>query len=110
MIKTKCASLKPEPGDGTRIFVARRKFPWVKCDEWIKEVAPSWNLLKDYNSKRIDFSEYTPRYFKEMEDQMDVIKELAQRARSKTITLLCYEKTDEKCHRRLLKKLIEKFI
>ena len=110
MIKTKCASLKPGPEDGARIFVARRKFPWVKCDEWIKEVAPSWKLLKEYNSKEIDFAEYTPRYFKEMEKQMDIIKKLAQRAKTETITLLCYEKDDKKCHRRLLKELMEELI
>ena len=43
-----------------------------------------------------------------MEPHADKIKELAELSKKKTITLLCHEKTDEECHRRLLKELIEK--
>ena len=38
------------------------------------------------------------------------IKTLAERAKHETMTLLCKEATDEKCHRRLLKGLIEQRI
>lgn len=43
-----------------------------------------------------------------MEVQSGLIKILAERAKNEIITLLCKEPTDEHCHRRLLKGLIEK--
>lgn len=109
MIKTKSVYAEREPEDGTRLLVARYQMPWKKIDydEWIKEVAPSKELLRDWKKQKVDFSEYTKRYVKEMEKQIDILKELARRAKSEIITLLCYEKTDEQCHRRLLKDLID---
>jgi uncharacterized protein YeaO (DUF488 family) len=59
-------------------------------------------------TRRITFSEYEKRYLKEMEAHEDKIKELAELARGGNVTLLCKERTDEECHRRLLKGLIEK--
>ena len=114
MLKTKSVYYdKIERGDGTRILVMRY---WcrplskekAKVDEWIKELAPSKELHRDYYAKNIDFAEYVQRYFKEIEAQKSIIKELARRSITETITLLCFEKTDERCHRRLLKELIEK--
>ena len=42
-----------------------------------------------------------------MESQTNRIKELAELADEGNIALLCWEKTDEICHRRLLKQLVE---
>lgn len=80
----------------------------AKIDEWLKDLGPSKELLDDYKKKRIDWPEYEKRYLKEMETQARLIKILADRAEKETITLLCAEPTDEQCHRRLLKELIEK--
>lgn len=108
MIKTKSISEKPSKDDGIRILITRYKFPWIKeYQEWRREFAPSRELLKDWKEKWIDFVEYKRRYLSEMKKNTEEIKELAQRARTEIITLLCYEKTDEQCHRRLLKELID---
>lgn len=74
----------------------------------VEAVGPSEELLDDWNKKRIKWSEYEKRYFKEMKPQEELVKTLAEKAEKETITLLCKEPTDEECHRRLLKELIEK--
>ena len=66
-------------------------------------------MLNDYRNNQIDWSEYENRYIKEMEINEDLIKELKIRSdNGEIITLLCWEKSDKFCHRRLLKELIEK--
>lgn len=116
MIKTKSVYYdKPEKDDGIRILVMRR---WcrplskekAKINEWMKELGPSEKLLSDWNNHLIDWAEYEKRYLEEMKKQKENIRKLAEIARKKTITLLCKELTDEQCHRRLLKELIEKFM
>ena len=82
----------------------------AKIDEWHKELAPSKELLSDWNNGKIDWQEYEQRYHKEMDAQKESIQQIATRSRTETITLLCKEETDEHCHRRLLKKLIEECI
>lgn len=76
-------------------------------NEWLRDAAPSINLLNDYRYKRINWDEYEQRYLKEMEDNKELIKELRKRSdEGEIITLLCWEKDDRFCHRRLLKNLI----
>jgi len=113
LVKTKSVYHDPiDQDDGVRILVMR----WwprgaskekKKIDIWIRELGPSKELLQDLMGKKIGIPEYEKRYFKEMESQTDRIKELAELAGEGNITLLCWEKTDEGCHRRLLKQLVE---
>ena len=114
MIKTKSVYYdKAEANDGIRILVMRR---WprgiskekAKVDRWIKELGPSNELLSEWNKSKINFAEYKTRYLKEMQMQTQKIRELAEVAGKNTLTLLCHEKSDAECHRRLLKELIEK--
>ena len=113
MVKTKSVYHDPiDQDDGVRVLVMRWWPRGIskeknKIDMWIRELGPSKELLQDLMSKKIDIPEYEKRYFKEMESQADKIKELANLAGEGTITLLCWEKTDEGCHRRLLKQLVE---
>lgn len=106
MIKTKSIQEKSSHSDGRRISVMR--FPKGSYDEEYRDLAPSIGLLMNYKKKKIDWNEYEKRYDEEMKPKKDLLKELAERAKKETLTLLCFEKTDEKCHRRLLKTLIEK--
>lgn len=43
-----------------------------------------------------------------MQDKIEEVQELATRARTETITLLCHEESEEHCHRKILKELIER--
>lgn len=105
-------------GDGWRILVCRyrpRALPKDKetWDNWYPVLGPSKELHADYygkNGERISWEIYRERYLKEMEPQQELINELAQLVmEGKTITLLCSSacKRASRCHRTLLKELIE---
>jgi uncharacterized protein YeaO (DUF488 family) len=113
MIKTKSVYDRIEESDGDRILVTRfwprgRSKKDLQLTEWLRELGPSVKLLKDWKKGDICWEVYEARYSEEMLAQQEKIRELAKRARHKTITLLCFEKEDDPCcHRHLLKKLID---
>lgn len=117
-IKTKRWNDPREPDDGHRLLVCRyRPRALRKADEtwdaWDKHLGPSKQLHADLygkNGSPIRFTEFVTRYHEEMAGQADRIATLAERvAAGETITLLCSSACTDaaKCHRTLLKKLIE---
>lgn len=113
MVKTKSVYDPVEASDGDRILVTRY---WprgiskarLRLTEWIKDLASSKELLRDWKGDRIDWNEYETRYYEEMQPNSRLIKLLRERAKKGTITLLCFEREDDPhCHRHLLKRLIE---
>ena len=107
MIETKSILEKKSVEDGTRVCVMRFTKPFHDYDEWIRELAPSPKLLDKSRSGKISWEEYKEQYLSEMEDQKTLIQELKNRSDAgEIITLLCWEKDDKHCHRRLLKELI----
>ncbi|MFL5243526.1 MAG: DUF488 domain-containing protein [Gemmataceae bacterium] len=119
MIKTKRWNDPKERNDGFRLLVCRyRPRALPKKDEtwdaWWKDLGPSKELHADVYGKHGDpiaWSEFRRRYLKEMHDKQERISALAQRVRAaETITLLCSSSCTDprRCHRSLLKELIEK--
>ena len=113
MIRTKSIYEPKEELDGLRILITRfypRGIKKTHFDFWKKELAPSKQLLKDYKTKKKTWEEFTESFQSELKDQkesIETIKELKIKNKSNNITLLCYEKEGETCHRHLLKKIIE---
>jgi uncharacterized protein YeaO (DUF488 family) len=120
MIRTRRWCDPKKKGDGVRILICRyRPRALPKKDEtwhiWRKELGPSKGLhaaVYGKNGPPISWEEYTRLYLDEMrgEEPQKSIDYLAEQvAAGKTITLLCSQScTDpDRCHRRLLKKLIE---
>jgi len=113
MVNTKSVYDPVETTDGKRFLVSRYWPRWLSKDKlkltgWIRELAPSKELLQDWKNNSISWQEYELRYFKEMENKQEFIKELANLAASDTITLLCFEKENNPhCHRHLLKNLLK---
>src|SRR5690349_2894346 len=118
-IKTRRWNDLIEPDDGFRLLVCRYRPRGVrKADEtwnaWRRDLGPSPALHADYwgkHGKPIGWSEYERRYLAEMRGQREAIEELARRAREgETLTLLCSSACldPDRCHRTLLKGLIER--
>jgi len=113
MIKTKSVYDPVEKADGRRFLVTRywpRRLSKnkLKLTEWLHELAPSKELLRDWKKAGITWQEYELRYIAEMQNQQEPISRLVGLSRKGTITLLCFEKeADPHCHRHLLKKMIE---
>jgi uncharacterized protein YeaO (DUF488 family) len=110
----------PGPDEGVRILVTRyrpRALPKGQetWDRWEPDLGPSKPLHAAAYAKNgslgIAWAEYRARYLAEMRSQSAAIAELAELVRSGgTVTLLCSSQCDResRCHRSLLRELIEK--
>ncbi len=110
MIRLKSIYAEPESGDGTRVLVMRQWPRGVKkdrVDEWMRDLSPSVELMRVYRSKKIGAAEFFGKYRREMAGRGDLLKKMAERAKTETLTLFCWEQRDEDCHRHVLKTLIE---
>ena len=112
-LRTKRIYDPPSPGDGHRLLVMRfwpRGVRRERVDSWDRGLAPSRELLADLRSEAIDWAAYTRRFHWEMAHRDDAIAafaSLGQRAAAETVTLLCGCRDASRCHRTLLKALIE---
>lgn len=108
-----------EACDGTRILICRYRPRGLRkedetWDEWLPDLGPSVELhAAAYGKKReqIPWNSYRVAYLREMRNQTTAIDALAKRVASgETITLLCSSACvrESRCHRSLLKELIEK--
>ena len=92
-IKVKRAYDPPAADDGARILVDRL---WprglskarLRLDAWIKELAPSNDLRKWYGHDEVKWPEFQKRYFKELDDRADLVRELMRKSRQGKVTLL----------------------
>ena len=120
-VKTKRWNDPSEADDGLRVLVCRfRPRGLPKGAEtwnfWKPELGPSKELLADYHGKgrlQTGWTEYRSRYLKEMLRQKAPIQDLANRVMNgQIITLLCSAacEREARCHRSLLKFLIERKI
>lgn len=100
---TKSIQAKPSKGDGIRICIMRRPDSWAVYDIWMPTLAPSGKLLDDAHAKVVDWNGYEKRFKKEvLIGGREYLKILIEMARKRKITILCWEKTPEHCHRRLV--------
>jgi uncharacterized protein YeaO (DUF488 family) len=109
----------PSPDDGYRLLVMRfwpRGVRKDAVDAWEKELGPSAELLRAYRAGQIDWEEFASRYRAEVGESRDLgrqagrpsaLDDLSRRARGGTVTLLCGCQDDSRCHRTLLKAIVE---
>ena|SRR5688500_14681777 len=119
-VRTKRWDDPREEGDGFRLLVTRYRPRGLKkedetWDAWEKELGPSVELHAAVYGKGgrvgLDWESYRRRYLTEMLRQKERIKALAERVKAgETITLLCSTQCtrEERCHRSILKGLIER--
>jgi uncharacterized protein YeaO (DUF488 family) len=120
LIKTKRWDDPVEVEDGHRLLVTRyrpRGLPKERetWHAWDKDLAPSVELHAAAYGKggrlTLNWDTYRQRYLREMLGQREKIRALAGRVKSgQTLTLLCSSQCtrEERCHRSLLKGLIER--
>ncbi|MGI0091936.1 MAG: DUF488 domain-containing protein [Nitrososphaerales archaeon] len=113
MIKTKSVYDSKSRGDGKRILITRhypRFHKKLDYDEWYRLLAPSRGLLNSYRSKDITWKQFRLAFLKELsaEEAKEEIDKLAKLGRNRNVTLLCYEREGERCHRHIVRALIAK--
>jgi len=114
-VKTKSIYDPVEPEDGVRILVMRihpRGFSnkRLSCEFKFKDLAPSKRLLLQYRVGMVSWEYFVILYRNEMENSETakmIIRGIAEGGYGETVTLLCWERGTEHCHRFILKQLIE---
>ena len=118
-ISTKRWDDPADPSDGTRILVCRyRPRGLAKLNEtwteWMPDLGPSKSLHAAAYGKagvELSWTAYRASYLREMQSQREAIDAMAKRVASgESITLLCSTQCEResRCHRSLLKELIER--
>jgi len=106
---TKSIQEKPSKKDGIRICIMRRPDSWAIYDIWMPILAPSHKLLDDAHAKKIDWDGFEKRFKKEVIiGQKKFLNLLIEISLKNTITIVCWEKTPEHCHRRLVAEACKK--
>ena len=111
MIRTKRIYDPPAPEDGYRLLVMRlwpRGIPKEAVNGWERELGPSRELLEDWRRGRVPWEEFARRYRQEVLAKEQLVASVVRLARQGTTTILCSCTDDERCHRALLKGLVEK--
>ena len=89
-----------------KLSISRFSPNWYSGPE-LKILAPSSKLLRLYKSGQVDAEEYTHIFNKQLSnlDCKDVYNQIL--SYGKDVSLLCYEKPSDFCHRRLVAMWIE---
>ena len=101
----------PEAGDGLRVLVDRL---WPRglrkedaaIDLWLKAVTPSNELRKWIHAQPEHRAEFRQRYFAELEQQPEAVRELREMGRSGRVTLLTAAKNIEQNHVLVLREYL----
>jgi uncharacterized protein YeaO (DUF488 family) len=83
----------PSKTDGFRVLVDRlwprgRSKEALKLDAWMRDLSPSTELRKWFHGNLTQRAEFKKRYFRELESQPELVKELKQKGRTAVVTLI----------------------
>ena len=101
-----------EDADGLRVLITRYYPRGIKkshFDCWMRELSPSKELLSSYKDERISWDKFKAKFLRELAKSkagMDAIDFLRHRSHIENVTLLCYEKAGNPCHRYIISDLI----
>jgi uncharacterized protein YeaO (DUF488 family) len=104
---------QPSDKTGLRVLVMRhwpRGIRRERADVWLKDAAPSRELLRSYMHEGLPWDEFEQRYRAEiLEQRPEVLERLRELEREHVdLTLLCHERIPPRphCHREVLLDLL----
>ncbi len=111
VIEVKRVYSKAQAEDGFRILVDR---VWPRGvskkqlgpDLWLKDAAPRTALRKWFGHDRAKWEEFQRRYFAELDEKPEVIRQLLDLAEKQQVTLLFAARDTEYSHAAALKKYL----
>jgi uncharacterized protein YeaO (DUF488 family) len=113
-VETKSIYESKSSKDGLRILITRYYPRGVKRDRfdlWVKGASPTVDLLKAYRKGSIDWSGFKKQFSNQMnndEESKNAIGELLDLARKRKVTLLCFEREGQNCHRQIVKAKLDR--
>lgn len=89
-----------ESQDGYRVLIDRL---WprgvskdeAKIDQWLKEIAPSKGLRKDFHSGELNWDNFRKEYLSELKTHQDKLHALKKRSQKEQVTLVYSAKDEE---------------
>lgn len=114
-VRGKSVYEEASPDDGLRVLTTNywpRGISKERGGSYLRILAPERDLLRRYKAGEMSWPDYRAAYIERMAgaEQRAAIDELAQRARTETVTIMCVCKDATQCHRSLLVELIEQAI
>ncbi len=100
--------------DGLRVLVTRYYPRGIKRERfglWIRELSPSAELLRSYRAKEIGWRKFSADFTNELlgnPESQRAMRNLLDLTKEGNVTLLCYERAGENCHRLILERLLLK--
>ncbi len=113
MIQIKRVYDEPTSADGTRILVDRL-WPRGLTKEraavglWLKDVAPSTELRKWFGHDAKKWTEFQTRYRQELRDKKNTLRQIKEKSKDHTVTLLFGARDKEHNEALVLKKLLDR--
>ena len=101
MVRVKRVYEEPSKEDGFRLLVDRL---WprgltkarAKVDLWMKEIAPSDVLRKEFHQEKVSWPQFEKRYLAELAKKKDLLGEIRKLEREHGTVSLLYGRHDEK--------------
>lgn len=111
-IKIKRVYEQSEKDDGTRILVDRL---WprgltkemARVDLWLKEIAPSTELRVWFGHDPEKWKSFQERYRSELRHNSDLVRIIAEKAKSRTVTLVYASRNEKHNEAVVLKQYLE---
>ena len=102
----------PSPADGTRVLVMRfwpRGVPRTAIHHWFRELGAEPELIRKWKQGTIRWTEFRRNYLRGLQDPAarQAITEIRKLLAKSPVTLLCSCPDESRCHRGVLKKVIE---
>ena len=112
MIKIKRAYEEPETSDGIRVLIDRlwprgKTSEALRIEEWMKDIAPTVELIKWFGHDPAKWSEFKQKYKKQLEAKGTLIDKLKQISRKRTLTLVYAAKDTGHNNAVVLKEVLE---
>ncbi|MFG1449888.1 MAG: DUF488 family protein [Thermoplasmataceae archaeon] len=112
-VKVKSIYEPKEPSDGIRVLITRYYPRGVKrenFDIWMRSLAPDQGLLKRYKEGSMTWSDFETEFYDEVKNRNQSIQDIEKirsMTQEKNVTLLCFEKEGENCHRYLVQRIMK---
>jgi uncharacterized protein YeaO (DUF488 family) len=110
-LKTKSIYEPKEESDGLRLLITRfypRGVKRDRFDRWTRELSPSRDLLRAYRSKEKSWEVFKSEFVAELKgnpSSLAALRTLRKESTKGDVTLLCYEKSGNPCHRYIVAEL-----
>lgn len=115
MVQVKRAYEPSSRKDGYRVLIDRLwprgiKKQELDCDEWLKDLAPSTELRKEFSHDPAHWKSFVGAYKKELRSPQarELLEKLGRQAAKRTLTLLYGARDEEHNNAVVLKEVIEK--